>query len=633
MSRRSLAWAGVTGLVLFGALALGGALYASGGPPTRDVLVTQMLINAIMVVGLQIYVGNTGVLSFGHMGFGAIAGYTFALFAVDASQKIRTIPDAPFGLADAHLAEAPALLVAIGVTVVIGVIVGLGLARSGAKSGAVAATVITLALLEGVHEVGNSWAELSGGRNGIAFRVGQTLKGNGWIYLALAISLVVACAFKSSPWGRQAQAAREDDLAARALGINPAPHQMAALVLSVVVVAVAASLRIWQLGTVTPNSFFFDYTLLTLVMLIVGGRNSVTGAVLGVAVITIGNESTRYLAGPDVNVSSLDWLFREGLTDIFLGGSMLLFMIFRPKGIVEDWEIGDWIRRRFRSASGSLPPATSVPAGSLPPATSVPAGSLPPATSVPAGSLPPTGGASFMADSLAVRFGGFQALIDASLVASPGEVVGLIGPNGAGKTTLLNVVTGVVPSTSGRFAVGETNLTGRPSFQIARAGVARTFQNLRLFPALTVRENVEIVALVAARHRPGRARPDVDQLLVQAGLWDHAERRARELDYGNARRLELARAAALMPDYLLLDEPTSGMSDSESLAMIQQVRGMAELVGAGVVVVDHDLGFITGICDRIYCLDQGEIIAVGSPAEIQADHRVRAAYLGTASIT
>ncbi len=606
--RRRLVWAILSGLVLFAALALGGAFYASGGPPTRDVLVTQMLINAIMVIGLQIYIGNTGVLSFGHMGFGAIAGYTFALFAVDASQKVRTIPDAPFGMADTHLAEAPALLVAVVVTLVVGVVVGLGLARSGAKSGAVAATVITLALLEGVHEVGTSWAELSGGRNGIAFKVGHTLKGNGWIYLALALTLVTASVFKGSRWGRQAQAAREDDLAARALGINPAPNQMSALLLSVVVVAVAASLRIWQLGTVTPNSFFFDYTLLTLVMLIVGGRNSVTGAVLGVAVITVGNESTRYLAGSDVNVSALDWLFREGLTDIFLGGSMLLFMIFRPKGILEDWEIGDLLRRRL-----GVP---TVPAG--------------PAVSTGDAVTPVASGLSFTADSLAVRFGGFQALTDASLAASPGEVVGLIGPNGAGKTTLLNVVTGVVPSTSGRFSVGADDLTGRPSFQIARAGLARTFQNLRLFPALTVQENVEIVGLVAERHRPARPRPGVDQLLVQAGLWDHRERRARELDYGNARRLELARAAALMPDYLLLDEPTSGMSDSESLAMIDQVRGMAALVGAGVVVVDHDLGFITGICDRIYCLDQGEVIAAGTPSEIQADPRVRAAYLGTA---
>ena len=596
-------WSVVGALACCAALVAGGLLYGAGGPPTRDVLVTQMLINAVMVIGLQVYVGNTGVLSFGHMGFGAIAGYTFALFAVDASQKERVIPDAPFGMTGVHLNSFWAIVVAIAVTCVVGLVVGLGLARSGAKSGAVAATVITLALLEVTHEVGGSWDKLTAGRNGISFKVGQTLDGRTWIYITLVVAVVVAAVFRASGTGRLAQAGREDDLAARALGINPIGPQLIALLLSVAIVAVAASLRTWQLGTVAPSTFFFDYTLLTLAMLIVGGRNSVTGALLGVSVITIGNELTRYLAGPDVNIAALDWLFRDGLTDIFLGGSMLLFMIFRPKGLVEDWELGEWLRRRFRRSAEEVP--------------------------APAPEIVAQGGVELVADSIGVAFGGFRALSGASLTASRDEILGLIGPNGAGKTTLLNVITGLVPPTEGTYSLGGTALAGKPSHTIARAGLARTFQNLRLFPALSVRENVEIVGLVAERHRPDRPQPSADQLLVQAGLWEHRHRRARELDYGNARRLELARAAALAPDFLLLDEPTSGMSDSESLSMIDQVRGMAALVGAGVVVIDHDLGFITGICDRIICLDQGVVIATGTPDEVRSDPKVISAYLGT----
>ena len=592
-------------LVLFGALVLGGALYASGGPATRDILVTQMLINAIIVIGLQIYIGNTGVLSFGHIGFGAIAGYAFALFAVSPERKLRIVPDAPFGIVDAHLSPFWAVVVAVVVAVVIGAVVGLGLARSGARSGAVAATVITLALLFVVHEVANSWAELTAGRNGISFRVGQTLKGNGWIYLALLAAVVTARLFKASRVGRLAQAAREDDLAARAMGIDPARQQMIALLVSVAVVAVGSSLRVYQLGTVAPNTFFFDFTLLTLVMLIVGGRNSVTGALVGVAVITAGNEATRYLAGPDVNIGWLDWILREGLSDIFLGGAMLGFMILRPAGLLDDWELDEWFRRRFRPAEPEPEPAAPVDPGP---------------------------GRALAVDGVSVTFGGFQALSDADVHAGRDEIVGLIGPNGAGKTTLLNVITGLVEPTGGRYAIGDVSLVGLAPRHIARAGLARTFQNLRLFPALTVRENVEVVALVADRHRADRPRPSTDQLLVQAGLWEHRDRRARELDYGNARRLELARAAALAPEFLLLDEPTSGMSDTESLAMIEQVRGMAALVGAGVVVIDHDLGFITGICDRITCLDQGQVIATGSPAEIKADPLVQAAYLGRAAL-
>ena len=233
------------------------------------------------------------------------------------------------------------------------------------------------------------------------------------------------------------------------------------------------------------------------------------------------------------------------------------------------------------------------------------------------------------AEKVTVHFGGYQALDNASLEATAGEVVGLIGPNGAGKTTLLNVITGLVKSDSGRVELDGAVLTGLSPYGIARSGLARTFQNFRLFSALSVRENIGVVHLMAARFRQSRSLPPVDTLVAQAGLWEHRDRRAAELDYGNARRLELARAAAAGPDFLLLDEPTSGMSDHESINMIDQVRSMAKLIGAGVVVIDHDLNFITGICDRVYVLDQGRVIAVGTPAEIAANPAVQAAYLCT----
>ena len=602
-------------VVLFAVLVLGALAYASGGPPTRDILVTQMLINAIMVIGLQIYIGNTGVLSFGHMGFAAIAGYTFALLATSVKSKERIVPDVPLGLDGVSLNPVVAAAAAVAITAVVGVIVGLGLARSGAKSGAVAATVITLALLFMVHEVGGAYADLTGGRNGIRFAVGRGLDGRGWIYLALLAAVLVARFFKGSRIGRMAQAAREDDLAARAMGIDPARGQMVALILSVAVISVAAALRVFQLGTVAPSTFFFDYTLLTLVMLIVGGRNSIAGSVLGVALMTLVNETTRHLADTDIDggpMDVLDIVLRPGLTDIVLGGSMLGFMIFRSRGLIEDWEVDLWLRKRFSRAEE--PPASPEPA-------------------------PRPAPAELSAEGVTVDFGGFRALEDARLEASNLEVVGLIGPNGAGKTTLLNVVTGLVEASAGSASLTEQSATGPQAFpvagaepfEIARAGLARTFQNLRLFPALTVRENVQIAALVASQHRAAGSRSSVERLLVHAGLWELRDRRARELDYGNARRLELVRAAALAPVFVLLDEPTSGMSNVESVAMIDEVRSIAAAVGAGVVVIDHDLAFITGVCDRIYCLDQGRVIAVGTPAEIQADPLVQAAYLGTAA--
>ena len=228
-----------------------------------------------------------------------------------------------------------------------------------------------------------------------------------------------------------------------------------------------------------------------------------------------------------------------------------------------------------------------------------------------------------------VTFGGFQALSGASLTVRSGEIVGIIGPNGAGKTTLVNVMTGLVEASAGSVRLGGADLTTAAPHRRARAGLVRTFQNLRLFGALSVAENITVPSLAAsAAHRQHGQRLGVDRLIEAAGLGELRERRARELDYGNSRRLELARAAAAAPKFLLLDEPTSGMSDTESLAMVEQVRNMAGLVGAGVLVIDHDLAFITGICDRIYCLDQGRIIAEGTPDEIQADPAVQAAYLG-----
>jgi ABC-type branched-subunit amino acid transport system ATPase component len=185
------------------------------------------------------------------------------------------------------------------------------------------------------------------------------------------------------------------------------------------------------------------------------------------------------------------------------------------------------------------------------------------------------------------------------------------------------------------------DLSSAPSYVIARTGLVRTFQNLRLFSDLTVEENVEAARLMALAHlgspgeRGGHATsrlermPSIDTLLRETELEAFRHRRAAELDYGNSRRLELARAAATGPRFILLDEPTSGMSDAESLTMVERVRRVADLIGAGVLVIDHDLAFITGICDRIYCLDQGAIIAEGDPAQIQADELVQAAYLGS----
>ena len=231
---------------------------------------------------------------------------------------------------------------------------------------------------------------------------------------------------------------------------------------------------------------------------------------------------------------------------------------------------------------------------------------------------------------MAVAFGGFRALVDVDLVARSDEVVGLIGPNGAGKTTMVNVMTGVVAPDAGQVQIDGHELTGRPPYDIARAGLARTFQNLRLFSDLTVRENVDIAVLERVTPSADRPAPDVDDC--------SCARRASPTARSGGRVSSTTAPSAgwswrgpprCAPAFLILDEPTSGMSDAESAVMIEHVRATAASVGAGVLVIDHDLHFITSICDRIYVLDQGEVIASGPPDVVRQDPKVVAAYLGT----
>ena len=618
--RRDVLLPVVAGLALFG-LFLGAGLLYQGLLGGHERLVTLALIDAVLVLGIQIYVGNTGVLSFGHIGFGAVAGYAFALMAISPVEKAKRIADAPFGLTDVHLSPWTSLAVAVAVVLVVAVVVGIGLARSGAESGAVSATVITLALLFVTHEVARNRPDLTGGdRAGLSFRIGGTLDSRIPLYVALLGAILIALLYARSRGGRLAIAAREDDLAARAMGVNPLVQQMVALLLSVAVVAVGAGLRVYERGSILPRDFFFNLTLVTLVMLIVGGRRSVSGALLGVGVITAGRELARRMGqdgfeffGVGLDGAPLDWIFRENLKTVFLGVAMLGFMIWRPSGLLDDWDLDRWLHARLGGWRSRRQDRQGDGRPGLPP------------------DVEPEDTDVLIVDGVSVAFGGFRALDNVSLEVGRTEVVGVIGPNGAGKTTLLNVMTGLVAADAGRVALGDTELTDAPPHQIARRGLVRTFQNLRLFGALTVWENVEVSALVASSTRRHCLPVDVDGLLVAAGLWEVRDRRARELDYGTSRRLELARAAAMAPSFLLLDEPTSGMSDAESLTMVDQVRRMAGLVGAGVMVIDHDLNFITGICDRVTCLDRGQVIASGTPAEVQADPEVQAAYLGTSA--
>jgi branched-chain amino acid transport system permease protein len=582
----------VAAALFFVVLAAGSVAYTSTGGSARDLLVQELLVNLVMVLGLQVFIGTTGILSFGHLAFAQIAAYGAALVVIPAAVKTSTLPDLPLGLGEIELGPFAATLVGIAVAVLIGAFVGVAVARAGG----LAATMITLAVLFVVDQAVKNWTELTRGAGGLSGVPRMTT--DTWLWVAALGALICANLFAETRLGRFAAATRDDEIAAPAIGIDHFWPRWTAWIVSIALVGVAGALRVQLIGSTNPEQYTLDVGVLLLAMLVVGGMRTVTGAVVGTVLITVGNEIFRQV-GDDQGVVRLP--------ELFLGAVLLAVMLIRPGGLLGDIDLRAWFGRLARRRG---PPAAADDTATAEPA----------ATPYEPGDLAATG--------ISVRFGGFRALEDAGLRVRPGEIVGLIGPNGAGKTTMFNVVTGIVSEQAGQVTLGAQDLSDDSPHRIARAGLARTFQNLRLFPTLPVRENVALAALSARRYRPHAPAVDVDVLLASSGLTGVAERPAATLDYGNQRRLELARAAALAPSYLLLDEPTSGMSDQESRAMVDHVRATARLVGAGVLVIDHDLAFITRICDHVVVLAEGRVLAEGTPAEVRADPAVAAAYLG-----
>jgi branched-chain amino acid transport system ATP-binding protein len=232
--------------------------------------------------------------------------------------------------------------------------------------------------------------------------------------------------------------------------------------------------------------------------------------------------------------------------------------------------------------------------------------------------------------SVTVRFGGNVALDDVSLEAEPGCITGLIGPNGAGKTTLFNVITGLLPPNSGRVTLDGRDVTRLNPTKRARRGLARTFQRLELFSLLSVRENIR----VAADIRKGYARDGsdparvVEEIITRVGLEAVADARVDSLPTGQCRLVELGRSLATRPKVLLLDEPASGQDDRETEQFAGLLRQLAG-EGMAVVLVEHDVSLVMAVCEHVNVLDFGRVIATGTPAEIQQNEAVLAAYLGT----
>ncbi len=230
-------------------------------------------------------------------------------------------------------------------------------------------------------------------------------------------------------------------------------------------------------------------------------------------------------------------------------------------------------------------------------------------------------------DSISKKFGGVKAVSQVSLELSDGDVLGLIGPNGAGKSTLINLITGLLTPDEGQIYLSHLNITSKKPYERARLGLARTFQNLRIYPNLSVGQNIE-VASISSNYSFRNMNFDLDKIINIFDLEEKIDLASEELSYGHLRRLEIVRALALNPLVLLLDEPAAGMNENETKELSNSLKWVQNNIACSIIVIDHDLKFIMGVCDKITVMNMGEVIASGKPNEISNNKRVKEAYIG-----
>jgi branched-chain amino acid transport system permease protein len=555
---------------------------------------TLFLINLVAVLGLGIFSGNSGILSFGHVSFIGLGAYLSGILTLPLATKASALPHLPAFLAAVEWGLPAALAATLICVAMFGALSGLPIARMGGA----AAVIATLGLLLIVHGVIIGASDFTRGSN--AFLGVPRLTGV-WTALLVALpTLLLARAFRDSAIGGRLRASREDEIAARSVGINVVGCRLVAWTLSAAAAAAAGVLLAHFLGAFSPSKFYFSDTLTLLTMLIVGGMTTVSGAFFGTVAVTLTIEILRRV---EAGVDLLGWRTPEvfGVTEAGLCLMILLVMYKRPAGLFGRLELGEaWLRR--------LAPAAKASGGHA-------------AVAVASNS-------ALKARGVTKDFAGLRALDNVGLSLKPGEIVGLIGPNGSGKTTLLNIISGLYAPTEGRVEIDGTDATRWPAHVVARAGVGRTFQNIRLFGQLSVIQNVEIGARLGPDRQSGTASSFARSLLADFGLAEFADRPAATLDYGAQRRLEIARALALRPRYLLLDEPGAGMNPTESNTLLRELAELRRRTGIGLLVIDHDMSLIMRLCDRIVVLNRGQVIAEGDPQEIQRHPAVIEAYIG-----
>lgn len=577
------------------AIGMGSALL---GSPAMLNTVTNMMTALVGVMAIALFSGNSGALSFGHVAFMALGAQVSATLTMPPALKAQLFPALPDILLQFQANFAVAL-------VLTAILVGLFAFATGLAIVKLSSATIPIATL-GLLIIVNS---LIIGAEGVT-RGSQAVYGipkSVDIFVVSAVAALITAfiaLFKESAAGLALRATREDEAAAAAVGVDVARLRLLAWVLSGAVAAVAGALIAHNLSVFSPKDFYLDLTFSLVVMLIVGGVNSVSGALAGTLVVTVMIEILRRLEnGFSLGFVEVPQIF--GLTIIGLSLLIMAVLYYRPGGLLGYRELADILSRRSA-------PVTPKP-------------HLAPVQATQKDAEKHT----LRVASVSKVYGGVKALQEVSLEVASGEILGLIGPNGSGKSTLLACISGTQPASSGSIRMDGAELAGLPAFAVAQSGIARNFQSIRLFANLSVLENVLVAVLANDRTATqASARRKAMTLLDRLAIAELAHRRSGDLAYGQQRRVEIARALALDPRFLLLDEPAAGMNEAETGDLLNILGQTMRETSIGLIIVDHDMPLIMRLCHRLVVLNRGSVLAVGAPQEIQNDETVREAYFG-----
>ena len=581
------------------------ALAGADGTPAFQGTVTLILCNLIVVIGLQVFVGNSGVYSFGQLGFATAGAYVAAFLTLPAAFALLQTPGLPHFIVDAHLGSFPSTLIAAAVSGLLAMAIGLPLMRTST----LAIPISTFAFLIVAYNVVANWDRITGGSSGLVSIPTTTGVESAALWAGAAV--IAALAYKWSASGYRLQATREDEVAARSIGVGVMRERLIAFGLSGMLCGVGGALAVHQSGVLNPTTFYFGATVTTMTMLVVGGARSVFGAVIGAIAISTVNELLRGVENGASLFGSISIGEAPGLAAIGLGLILLATMIAMPNGLSDGREAGElrWLRRL--GSKGAVPPPRAHGPGLA---------AIPPRDRSAKGAL--------RAERVSVAFAGLRVLKEVDLSLEPGEALGLIGPNGAGKTTLVNVLSGFQAPDSGSVWLDGVDVTGRTPARLAHDGLGRTFQAALPFPHLSGLESVAVGAMGMGIGRR-RAVEVAAIVLGRLNLLDRSTQPAGSLPPGSQRLLGIARALAIQPRYLLLDEPAAGLNEAECAELVAILRNVLKDFGCGIMLIEHDMSIVMELCSRVQVLDDGMTLRVGTPDEVQADPAVVQSYLGS----